>query len=403
MNMNKENTCFTNYVLWKMFQHYSYVSSSDVQNVITWKYILNLLFFTTPLLIETLAIVSSIIGSQNLIYDVYALIQNVLEALGALMAIITVKTLAEQSNSIWKLINMIREDLFCTEYKKYVLQCSNNMYKRFTIIYASIIIFLWFSWMFSPLIIKDLPIKCANNEVIVYRNNIVNAFYNVIPFKTYNKFFLIFWLIETFALAHVFLNLFVFDIILTSCCWMLSANMEMISLKFKSLGYEKVIKSKSNSHSAIQNLKIVISQHMKIVSKIEKFYELIKPLAIILMGINSNIVIVATYLSVLNYMIEGNLFSFNLMKLILTAFFHILRLYIICHSFGNLDDQKNAMTFAMYSSNWTNKDIKFKKSLLMAMNMNEANFIVMRVTPTQYLNFEMFSRVMNLSYSIVSV
>lgn len=52
------------------------------------------------------------------------------------------------------------------------------------------------------------------------------------------------------------------------------------------------------------------------------------------------------------------------------------------------------MNFALYSSNWTEKDIQFQKLILLAMNMNSAiNNISMKLTPTKIVNLEMFASV----------
>ncbi|XP_050521929.1 uncharacterized protein LOC126894744 isoform X3 [Daktulosphaira vitifoliae] len=65
--------------------------------------------------------------------------------------------------------------------------------------------------------------------------------------------------------------------------------------------------------------------------------------------------------------------------------------------------QKNAMCFAIYSCNWTDKNIQFKKLLLLSMKTCTANNLVMRITPTKYVNLALFASMMNLSYSIVSL
>jgi len=55
--------------------------------------------------------------------------------------------------------------------------------------------------------------------------------------------------------------------------------------------------------------------------------------------------------------------------------------------------QKAKVNFGLYSSNWTAMDLKYKKTLLFAMNMNSAHRRVMKVTPKSIVNLEMFSNV----------
>jgi len=52
------------------------------------------------------------------------------------------------------------------------------------------------------------------------------------------------------------------------------------------------------------------------------------------------------------------------------------------------------MNFAIYSCNWTKKDLKFKKLVLLAMRMNDANQIIIRVTPKKIINLQMFASVL---------
>ncbi|VVC25230.1 Olfactory receptor, insect [Cinara cedri] len=68
-----------------------------------------------------------------------------------------------------------------------------------------------------------------------------------------------------------------------------------------------------------------------------------------------------------------------------------------------LTSLKDTLNFGLYCSNWTEMDKQFKKTLLVAMNLNSAHKRQMKTSPESVINLEMFSKVMNLSYSIVSV
>jgi len=48
----------------------------------------------------------------------------------------------------------------------------------------------------------------------------------------------------------------------------------------------------------------------------------------------------------------------------------------------------------MYSSNWTMMDLKFKKLLLLAMRMNDANQIVIKASPKKIINLQLFVNVL---------
>lgn len=55
------------------------------------------------------------------------------------------------------------------------------------------------------------------------------------------------------------------------------------------------------------------------------------------------------------------------------------------------------MNFGLYGSNWTEMDLKFKKTLLMAMIMNSSHKRVMKVSPNSIVNLEMFTGVIKLN------
>jgi len=47
----------------------------------------------------------------------------------------------------------------------------------------------------------------------------------------------------------------------------------------------------------------------------------------------------------------------------------------------------------MYSSNWEDMDIEAKKLILLAMKMNNAHKLYMKITKTKIVNMEMFTHV----------
>lgn len=60
--------------------------------------------------------------------------------------------------------------------------------------------------------------------------------------------------------------------------------------------------------------------------------------------------------------------------------------------------QKEALNFALYSSNWTNQCIHFKKLLFLAMNMNSAENLNMKVSFRKVFNLELFAGVCKLYF-----
>jgi len=55
--------------------------------------------------------------------------------------------------------------------------------------------------------------------------------------------------------------------------------------------------------------------------------------------------------------------------------------------------QKSEVNFGLYSSSWTETNIRFKKSLLLTMQMNAAHKRTIKITPLCVVNMEMFAKV----------
>lgn len=55
------------------------------------------------------------------------------------------------------------------------------------------------------------------------------------------------------------------------------------------------------------------------------------------------------------------------------------------------------MNFALYSSNWTDMNIKFKKLLLFTMRVNNAENLKMKISINRIVNMEMFADVRTIA------
>lgn len=60
------------------------------------------------------------------------------------------------------------------------------------------------------------------------------------------------------------------------------------------------------------------------------------------------------------------------------------------------------MNLAIYSCNWSEADLKFRKLLLLTMYMNNANQTVIRITPKKIVNLQLFADVINYSALLIT-
>jgi len=60
--------------------------------------------------------------------------------------------------------------------------------------------------------------------------------------------------------------------------------------------------------------------------------------------------------------------------------------------------QKESLIFALYSTNWTEMDIKFKKLILLVMKINNAHQLKLKISPLNTVNLELFCKVYIIYY-----
>ncbi|KAF0706717.1 odorant receptor 46a-like, partial [Aphis craccivora] len=52
---------------------------------------------------------------------------------------------------------------------------------------------------------------------------------------------------------------------------------------------------------------------------------------------------------------------------------------------------RQLVNFGIYTCNWTKMDLKFKKLLLLTMQMNNANRMVIKASPKKVINLQLFA------------
>jgi hypothetical protein len=59
----------------------------------------------------------------------------------------------------------------------------------------------------------------------------------------------------------------------------------------------------------------------------------------------------------------------------------------------NIFFQIESVHFGMYNCNWTSMNLRSKKILLLSMQMNNANKLMIKITPTKIINLQFFNNV----------
>ncbi|XP_022169061.1 odorant receptor 46a-like [Myzus persicae] len=146
-------------------------------------------------------------------------------------------------------------------------------------------------------------------------------------------------------------------------------------------------------------------QHQAIMEKYEDFLILFRPMILLQIFVSSFSVILLLFAFVMGL---SNVEIFETSTVVLTRLFCtiipiLIQIFTICYFYGNIHNQKDSIVFALYSSNWTEMDLKCKKLILLAMQLNNANHKKLKFTRTKIVNLEMFFKTMGNCYTVISV
>ncbi|XP_025195447.1 odorant receptor 33a-like, partial [Melanaphis sacchari] len=188
--------------------------------------------------------------------------------------------------------------------------------------------------------------------------------------------------------------------ICTACA---SLNYNIVCPKQSLNTSSKVIQLENRFDAVNDDLKIIISDHKVIMRKLKEYYTVFRTIALIQMFIASSSHIIIWFIITMSFG-ENNLGDPIISSRLFTI--HPLlsfQLFMMCYLFGSINEKKDAIIFTLYSSNWTEMDIKFKKSILLAMEMNNANCLKLKFTNIKIVNEAMFTQTMRFCYSIFSM
>ncbi|XP_029342460.1 uncharacterized protein LOC107882864 [Acyrthosiphon pisum] len=274
--------------------------------------------------------------------------------------------------------------------------------------------FVLLVWTLLPFVVvgKGVEINNRDGSTSYYHFNPYNMYF-LVSSETYNRLHLVFHLVEwAFGLCFV-LIMVAFDTFMVTLCVAITCQMRGIGNAYSKLGHDRCatasnvcsdggIESNKSNNEYLRDLKLIIKDHQAVLGKMNDFYKIVGPVILPQLIVASFTIIFVSFIITRNYFNGMLLTSTQSLKMCCFPIF-FYQIYYTCHAFGNLSHQKNVMNFALYSSDWTQMEIKFKKLLLLAMQMHDANKLDMKLTDKLVINLELFTRVINMCYSIFSV
>ncbi|XP_029348639.1 uncharacterized protein LOC107882930 [Acyrthosiphon pisum] len=322
------------------------------------------------------------------------------------------------SNDVWNCLSITRYDLTSlTDRNRHILDRWRERLAWLTNIYVimycmTLVLYLVITLAFSE--VKS-TVKNRDGSVGYYRQNALNL-YLIATDDTYNVHYYTFYFIEASFVAFITLYFLIFDVLMVTLCFGMCCQMEIICSAFKSVGHKFVtdphspiddIKNQtSNEHDLIYDeLKTIIMDHQVVMKKYEDFLTIFRRVMLLHIFVSSFTVILLWFTFIMSFSNDDRFKTSDviIIRMICEIPSILFQIYMMCYLFGNINDQKDEIIFALYSSNWTEMDMKCKKLILLTMQLNNANQIKLKFTRTKIVNLEMFFKTMGHCYTVISV
>ncbi|CAI6373156.1 unnamed protein product [Macrosiphum euphorbiae] len=344
------------------------------------------------------------------------------KVLNAFYLIYKIWIIIHYSNDIWNCLSITRYDFTTLSNRsRHILDRWRERLVWLTTIYAILYITSMVSYLSITLAFSGdkLPVKIHNGSIGYYRQNAMNL-YLIVSDETYNAHYYTFYFVEAIFIAFIGLYFLIFDILLVTLCFGMCCQVEIICSAFESVGHKSLcdqhsridytdenIKIPTNEHDIIyEELKTIIIDHQAVMEIYEDFLTLFRG-AMLWHIFVSSLLVIALWFTVIMSFSNDNRFETSeviVKKMICSIIPSIsFQIFMLCYLFGNVHNQKDSVIFALYSSNWTEMDMKCKKLILLTMRLNNANQKKLKFTRTKIVNLEMFFKTMGDCYTVISV
>ncbi|CAI6373144.1 unnamed protein product [Macrosiphum euphorbiae] len=327
------------------------------------------------------------------------------------------------SDDVWNCLSITRYDFTTLSNRsRHILDRWRERLAWLTTIYAIMYITSVVSYMIFTLAFSEgtTPVKNPDGSIGYYRQNAINL-YLIVSDETYNAHYYVFYFIETLVVAIVVLYFLIFDILLVTLCFGICCQMEIVCSAFESVGHNSLcdqhstitdytdenIKIPTNEHDIIyEELKTIIRDHQAVMEIYEDFLTLFRRVMLWHIFVSSLLVIAFWFTAIMSFSNDERFKTSEvIVKRIICSIIPAMsfQIFMLCYLFGNVHNQKDSVIFALYSSNWTEMDMKCKKLILLTMKLNNANQKKLKFTRTKIVNLEMFFKTMGNCYTVISV
>ncbi|XP_025205094.1 uncharacterized protein LOC112601604 [Melanaphis sacchari] len=366
--------------------------------------------FIVQILLVTFAAIMGIFSIYSCRNNVNQIIHYIIVIFAIYFAVFKYKFIIQNSKTIWDCMHMMSTNcLSYNDHTKEIFKIARTRSSSLILISFSLWSSIVLYWSLSAILIDNSYLKIKyENIVYKYRSNAIGLVFPVTD-TFYNKYFLVFYTIESVLLICWGQMMWVFDILMISICISIEYQLKTIADSYSLLGlkdnhltYNNKTNKSTKKIKAILDLEILIQDQQNIFVKMKNMYQILKPVVLIQLAAESFQIILHACM-ILKLYFDGSKSPTIFLKLLFPEITYLCHLFLTCYLFSIVNEQKESMNFALYNSNWTDMDIKFKKLLLLTMRVNNAENLKMKISINRIVNMQMFADVMHITYSIVSV
>ncbi|XP_050435002.1 odorant receptor 67a-like [Adelges cooleyi] len=237
-------------------------------------------------------------------------------------------------------------------------------------------------WIFCPLVYN---FTMSKHVLTHFQRLSVTNFYLPLSKKSYNKYFFLSYVVKTMFVTTIALFMLSFDIFYFTICTAIAAQYE----------------NYTDGTQMYEELKIIISDYQNVHLYMKEFCSIVRPVVLVEVVLCFFSIVTCSYIVALQ-IVTHSFSVVDFLPALTTMVTYCILLYIYLYFTDLMNEKRDGVNFGLYSCDWTAMDKRFKKLIILAMAMNNANQLKIKATPNRVINLELFLVVLRTSYTILS-
>ncbi|KAE9535088.1 hypothetical protein AGLY_008380 [Aphis glycines] len=307
-------------------------------------------------------------------------------------------TFLYKANNIWDLLRVSHVNFLTSSQCKThigILHKYRNKSIKITNMISTIGVVTTLEWIMFPLLLQLLQEEDTNQSNQRFEN--IFNFRFPVTINYYNNNYAIFYFMESFITMYMLYIYVAVDVFFISACYIMIAHYEMIKRAYENINTELISgnnnKNKNYCNDCIDDLVSIMMDQQKHFAKLKLFYSTYKFIILSTVIINSGSIIILTYASVVIFMSSESISILSVIKLASSFGYMFIVLFFLCYLIDRINNKIESVHFGMYSCNWTAMNLRSKKMLLLSMQLNNANKLMIKITPNKIINLQFYNSV----------